>query len=355
MGETTTKVAVVYIREDATAAQWAQLVRPPPDQGATASSGPAPATPMPALPGVGGNVPLRPYNFPDGTGSIGLADGWTTQAQTVTRPVLLQGPKGQGVSLRGIYSVQTPSSKLPRYPGALVAPFGEAIEVFAALVPQFSQMSAKQGGPTRTIDHLVPVDDPRQVPSGQQLSVLRYGITETQPSGESAHYQGMAWVGLIQMKNGTFLVTLSQLRAPDASFEKDKPVMLAMVTSLKTNDAAIQRQSGQQLAAQKQWFDAQQKALHAKQAANDAQHKQYWDTQAANEAQHKQYWDSQRGAARRDDNFDEYIRGVRTVEDTQTGVKTSVDLGNVDKIVEDLNQVDPGRYKEIPLRDEAHP
>jgi hypothetical protein len=53
--------------------------------------------------------------------------------------------------------------------------------------------------------------------------------------------------------------------------------------------------------------------------------------------------------------FDEVIRGYRTVEDTRTGDRTSVDLGNVHDIVEKLNERDPGRYKEIPLRDEMYP
>jgi hypothetical protein len=33
----------------------------------------------------------------------------------------------------------------------------------------------------------------------------------------------------------------------------------------------------------------------------------------------------------------------------------SVDLGNVDRIVDRLNEGDPGRYKQIPLRDEMYP
>ena len=64
---------------------------------------------------------------------------------------------------------------------------------------------------------------------------------------------------------------------------------------------------------------------------------------------------SQLDQSRRNDNFDELIRGYRTVEDTQTGEKRSMDLGNVDKIVDDLNEHDPGRYREIPLRDEVDP
>jgi hypothetical protein len=53
--------------------------------------------------------------------------------------------------------------------------------------------------------------------------------------------------------------------------------------------------------------------------------------------------------------FDEVIRGVRTVEDTRTGERTSVDLGNVNEIVDKLNEHDPDRYIQIPLKDELYP
>jgi hypothetical protein len=43
------------------------------------------------------------------------------------------------------------------------------------------------------------------------------------------------------------------------------------------------------------------------------------------------------------------------VEDTTTSVKRSVDLGNVDVIVDKLNEDDPGRYRQIPPRDELDP
>jgi hypothetical protein len=54
-------------------------------------------------------------------------------------------------------------------------------------------------------------------------------------------------------------------------------------------------------------------------------------------------------------NEDEIIRGDRTVEDTVTGAQTSVDLGSVDQVVDGLNADQPGRYKEIPLRDQVAP
>lgn len=151
------------------------------------------------------------------------------------------------------------------------------------------------------------------------------------------------------------MVFVTQIRAPDATFEKTKPMMFQMIRSLKTNDALVQQKSNQQLAAQKQWNAGQQKAMRAQQAANGAHNKQYWENQEAREASNRAFEDSQRDKARHNDDFDQYVRGFRTVEDTQTGIKTSVDLGNVDKIVDDLNERDPGRYRQIPLRDEADP
>ena len=49
------------------------------------------------------------------------------------------------------------------------------------------------------------------------------------------------------------------------------------------------------------------------------------------------------------------LHGYRTVADTRIGERTSVDLGNVKQIVDKLNERDPDRYIQIPLRDELYP
>lgn len=341
-----TRVAVTWIRSDAPAGEWAHLLKPP-----ASSSAPAPATTEPEI----AHGPLRTHVFADGTGSIGLAEGWSTDAQTATRAAVLKGPGDAAIAMGVTFTVATPRSTLPRTPATLVAPFTTPLEVFRTVVPQLSQQSVRQGGPSREIDNLTLVAEQKANLPGGKMSVVQFGLTEKAPGGASKHFQSMAWVEVDPVGPGSFMVFVTQIRAPDATFEKTKPLMFQMIRSLKTNDALVQQKSNQQLAAQKQWFAGQQKAMQAQQAANDAHNKQYWENQKAREASNQAFEDSQRDKARHNDDFDEYIRGFRTVEDTQTGIKTSVDLGNVDKIVDDLNERDPGRYRQIPLRDEADP
>jgi hypothetical protein len=53
-------------------------------------------------------------------------------------------------------------------------------------------------------------------------------------------------------------------------------------------------------------------------------------------------------------NWIEAIRGTRTILDTRTGDRTDVDLGYARDIVRKLNEGEPGRYREVPLRELVH-
>src|SRR5262249_8034019 len=121
----------------------------------------------------------------------------------------------------------------------------------------------------------------------------------------------------------------------------DLPTMMAIAKSLKTNDAAVAQQTQQAIAQSNQRFAAFQQSMKEKNAAFDSYMQSVRNRELVNE--------------RTNADFDEVIRRYRTVEDTATGYKTSVDLGNVHDVVEKLNEADPGRYKEIPLRDEMYP
>ena len=345
VGRKGTQVAVVMVRADAPPEEFGRLLNPAAKGSAAPAEGKAIAT---------GHAPLRTYAFPDGTGTIGLAEGWSTDAQTCLRPAQLQGPDGEGIAIGATFSVATPQARF-RSPAALVAPFTTPAEVLQALMPQFSQLSSRQGGPTRELDSVTTLGDQKPLSGRGKLAVLRWGVTENGRDGSRAHYKVMGQVGITPLTASSFMLRLTTARAPDATFERDLPVMLQMINSLAMNEARIRERGGQAVAAQKRWFQAEQKAHKQQVAAFDAHNRQWEANEKAFDARNQQVADSQNATARRDDNFDELIRGYRTVEDSQTGLKTSVDLGNVDKIVDDLNEHDPGRYREIPLRDEVDP
>jgi hypothetical protein len=345
VGPKGTRVAVIMIRADAPPAEFGRLLNPEAEAAATSGNGKAIAT---------GHAPLRTYSFPDGTGSIGLAEGWSTNAQSCLRMVQLQGPGNEGITMGAMFTIATPGARY-RAPGTLVAPFTTPGEVLQAVMPQLSQLGLRQGEPLRELDSVVTVADQQPYLPHGKLAILRWGVTESASNGARAHYKVFGQLALTPLNASSFTLRLTGARAPDATFERDLPVMLEMINSLKTNDAQIRARNGQALAAQKSWFANQQKAHQAQVAAFDAHNKQWEASEKAFDERNQRVADAQNTRARSNDNFDELIRGYRTVEDTETGLKRSVDLGNVDKIVDDLNEHDPGRYREIPLRDEVDP
>ncbi len=75
-------VFVVFGKADCTHAEWAALT----------------AHPERDIKAEMAQVPLKPYTFPDRTGAIGLAEGWTTNAQTESN-LVVTGPAGQKIRM----------------------------------------------------------------------------------------------------------------------------------------------------------------------------------------------------------------------------------------------------------------
>ncbi len=344
----TAHVVVAFIRADAPPGEWNRLMRPPGGGEATASAGGGPAK--------GAHAPLRTYAFPDGTGSVGLAPGWSTDARSVMNGVQLRGPsEGEHVLLAVSIPVQLPTSPLARMPGALVAPFTTPAEVMRALAPQLSAQSARSGGPALSLDSLKVQEERPSTAPGGRAAVLLWGAVEQASDGTRRHVKGMTLFDMAPTTSSSFLVMVTQARGPDALYDRDLPVMLAMTRSLRTNDQQIAQQSQRAVSARQEWFKNQQAAHRQQVAGYDAHNRAWAQQQAAADARNRDWESRQNAQARRNDDFDEVLRGYRTVEDTRTGEKTSVTLGNVDKLVEDLNVGDPNRYRQIPLRDEMDP
>jgi hypothetical protein len=343
LGDTGADITVTYCRSDAPASEWAKL------SNGTDSSAAA------AVPGV----KMEEYAFPDGTGSVQFPAGWKTSARTCIHGVRIEGPAGQWVTLGQSYSVNTPDSFIvqnqmqlaasarqmgfppPKQIEMLVAPYTGPLDALKNLVPQLSRMSQTRGGPAVSLDKILEEPKPAQAsfPNGQAAD-LYFAFTQT-TGGVPAHYRSRSRIETWLIGTGAWSVYFTELVAPDASFDKDFPAMLAIATSLKLNSQAVQRETGRAIDAQNANFRAMQRA-HATQQEG---FEDYFKSMQRNSTIRD------RSAA----NFDEMIRGVRTVEDTRTGERTSVDLGNVDQIVDRLNEHDPGRYEQIPLRDELYP
>lgn len=378
-------VAVIYGRTDGSKADWDKLMNPP-AQTATAE----PAAPSPP------EIPLHEYDFPDGTGSIGLAEGWTTKSPTVIHAVVITGPADQVVIIGNSQLVQTPDSpnvKMmqqnqammqqmqarnarmgfqspppPPAPPMLIAPLTGPVEALNNLVPQFSKRSEYNHGPSLALGKIISSEDaPANLP-GAKAAIITYTYTRTQ-DGHSALFRAEMHVQTSPLAQGAWMWLGTSRAAPDATFDHDLPIMRAICKSLNVNQDRA-KQVGDAENAQMQQMTAQmaqqsQKALEANarqfQIDQDRRYQIHQEQMAAQEqgyAQHNAQWQSyELQKSRNAADFLETIKGTRTVYDTVTGTSGTADLNYVNGVVDSLNQaaLDPNRFIQIPLRDEMYP
>lgn len=349
-------VAVVYAKTGVTADQWKKLTNPAP---------PAQAGAVPA-------VNLTQYNFPDGSGSIGVAPDWTTSATTETNMFQIKGPNDALVTMGLTLVVYDPNAMMVQMrrqneqralqmgmrpiqgPPMLIAPFCRPAEALQRVVPQLSALSQQNGGTAMTLDQIVNSKTIQSnLPNGK-AAVLEYLITKDD-HGQKTHHHAMARIECSPIGNGVWMIFANEIGSQSSDFAKFKPTMLAMVSSLKENTEVIQRIVQERQQNQQQQFQNAQNASQRQQAQFAAQQQSHRQQMASYDA-HNRAWAKQENIkARSSDNFVEAIRGYRTVYDTQTGEKSSADYLNVNGIVNGLNANNPGRYVQIPLRDENDP
>jgi len=224
----------------------------------------------------------------------------------------------------------------------LLAPFSTPLEAFRILAPQMSAMSQRRGGPGFEFDNLTDRLPAHSYNPNGRSEFIEYGITEKSVRQAEKHYHVLAEIGMLPLTAGqSWTYTATAMRAPDATFEHDLPVMMEMITSKRENGAVIMAKAREN--------------VRASQARNAAVVGQVQERSRAFDAQRAANARASNARARQQDDFDEGIRGTRTVEDTRTGQRGSVDLGDADRITDKLNEGDPDRYRQIPLRDEADP
>ncbi|MGA2443639.1 MAG: hypothetical protein ABSH08_22015, partial [Tepidisphaeraceae bacterium] len=330
IGEKGAAITIIYDRADAPKSDWAKLTA---------------ALPL--------DLQMQTQSFGDGAGTISIPPKWKITSASNIGSVFVEGPAQQAVSLGLGMEVLTPDSmgasvqnqlaasgQLTPVMRILVAPFTGPTEALKNLTPQLSEMSQARGGPAIRLDQILQADPVQpQFPSGQAARI--YYKTTQSLNGQSTVFR--AWVQLecYPVGNGMWGIYACTVSGPDSTFDANLPIMLDIAKSWKLNDAVVAQHSQQNIAASNARFQAFEQSQKEKQDAFD-------DYLAS--IQHNELIRERSNA-----DFDEVIIGYRTVYDTETGEHRSVDLGNVDGIVNALNQGNPGRYVQIPLRDEEFP
>jgi hypothetical protein len=319
VGEKGAAISVVYDHADAPASEWADLIA--------------------ALPTA---TKWVTHPLPGGSGTIQLPADWKITQSTQLGSVIANGPSGQTVGLGIGAEVVDPRSFIAAQVRAngsmLVAPFSDPVTALKNLVPQLSSMSQRAGGPAIQLNRII-TNSPAsaQIPGGQAAWITS---SLTKGSGPKAIVEReIALLECYPVGPMAWGFYTSYASGPEVSFDRDLPTMLQIAQSWKLNDQAVMSNSRQMIDAQNRSFAAFQDSMKAKNEAFD------------------RYMQSTRNAERvrerSNANFDEIIRGYRTVADTQTGYRKDVDLGYSKQIVDKLNEKEGyNRYKEIPLRDQ---
>ncbi|MDB5326845.1 MAG: hypothetical protein JWM57_2414 [Phycisphaerales bacterium] len=367
------RVAVLYANADATADDVRTLTTPP--KPAEAKAAEAKAADPKAADGKPANVdaavPAKPrtqeelaaavdaihlthYDFPDGTGSTGVADGWTTSTQSALDCNYLQGPAGQHIAVGASFSLMTPDSRLGRagMAGVMVAPFADPPDALAELIPLLSKMSVNGGGAPMRLDKIIDSQPVQAQFPGQRAAIINYLITHQVGDRTIQTRNNAKLVCTPPGQVGMWNIFVTEMTAPVDTWEQDVPTMLAMMKSRRENAAACQQVDLQRQNAIRQQGADSQARLNAQFEAGQARHRAQT---ASFDAYNKRWETNQNTIARSNDNFVELMKGTRTVVDTQTNTKWDQDLTNVDGVVNSLNANDPGRFVAVPFRDEQDP
>ena len=257
----------------------------------------------------------------------------------------------------------------PAPPFIFVAAFTDPVQASQDLAPQFAQLNQSKGGPASHLDEIVShVDAPTGMPNGKS-AIIVLNLTRT-IDGVDKHYRSQEKIQMALIGQGqTWMYLATGFTTPVETFEHDRPMMFAMIKSEKVNQEIVAQRmremNDQQMAMIKQQGAASSAALQAShdqfmrdQAQRFANGQALHDEQEAGYAAHnQQFREDQLQKARNKDDQVEHILGYRTVYDTQTGLSTTADLGDVTGVVNSLNEaaLDPNRFVQIPLRDLQDP
>lgn len=262
----------------------------------------------------------RTVPYFDGSGQMTLPEGWqlTAAHQGIARA---EGPHGiveSGITFSAISragAAQRAQFGLPTLvlvmdptdlPSALVGVWTAVVR--QGMIPPFR---------IRRVIETLPVPSQGAVP--MQAGFVHYEIEH-----EGTVKRVLALVHMAALDaDGQWVYFESHIIAPLTCFGQNLPTLFQIWTSAQVSPQEFQRR-----------LDAAMSSLH--------------------EA-HEMHWQGMRSRSKREDDIRAAWRenniGVGTVEDTVTGTQRPVDHGHSTELVNKLNEQEPGRYREVPLRE----
>jgi hypothetical protein len=273
--------------------------------------------------------------LPDGSGSIKLPTGYRITG-AANGAVDVVGSGGQSIELGLAYPVTTPEAMRafqqqqiavgirPQPPTVPVAPYPtDPVSALKELIPIFSSKIQAAGGAPVALEKIIESAPAQGLPGGKAAFIH---LTSVQGKGDKAvRFHTLALVSYGVTGAGQWLYYTSYVTAPEATFARDLPVMMQVWSSWKVSDAVLQARLKKAMDDMKSAGEMiKQAQAHASKVRSNA-----------------------------NADFDEMIRGYRTVEDSETGERHEANLGWVDDVVAKMNEnAGYERYKEIPLRDQ---
>jgi hypothetical protein len=344
--------------------------------------------------------------FPDGSGSVDLPEGWKTPTVSASNPIVAIGPGGQMVvfcSITPIYDPNCRSVRLTRSnyqlaqqnyqrqmqtyqhsvemkkqfpnvagpgkpPQAPVAPDANPNdtamktnsplryckfcdgpeEVLKVWYPLQEDLNKKYQQPYTSLDKVIAVIDNPVDPAYPGTKCGTAYLAVTDHNGDKVtRYRALNQIITGNTVEGeVWQLNMCVMRAPDATFDHDLPVMSAIINSVNLDTKVVNDEIAAQGAAVRKMgqdmFDSMERQ-HA--AWQDQQAQQFADFEEHMAAQQKAMHDSS-------SDMIEFALGLRNVYDNTTGQWHQVDLLNANGIVEAENALvgDPNRFVAVPLR-----
>ena len=272
--------------------------------------------------------------IPDGTGSMRLPSDWKITGCGGNGSVATAGPEGQTVVLSMMLTYITPQAAAdyrqmqlnagnpqPLPPNFPVLPYTDPVKACENVLAMLNREAAACGEPK--VETQILESAPIEETNGQSAIVHVLSTIDDGKTVTRRHSFGLSTV--MPLPNGHWMYYTSYVAAPEGIYQRDLDSMLEIWSSWKVNAAVT--------------YERMRKAAKS--------------MNAISEMIVKSHESSGMVVDHACADFDETIRGFRRVEDTFIDDHGDANLGNVDKVVEELNkQAGYQRYIEVPLRDQ---